>query len=90
MSDEASIRAVLLDALDLFGLGVAPANLLALGIEVESVWYSEILVYDHASMCAVHVGALDLWRLAVPVRPEDIAVDRIEGNTARVCQVRLD
>lgn len=89
MSDEASIRAVLLDALDLLGLGVAPANLLSFGVEVEPVWYSEILVYDHASMCAVHVGALDLWRLAIPVCPEDVAVDRVECNTARVCQVRL-
>lgn len=90
MCDEASVGAILLDALNLLGLGVAPAHLLTLRVEVEAVGYAEVVVHDHASMRAVHVGALNLGRLAIPVRPEDVAVDGVQSDAARICQMRFD
>lgn len=90
MRDETSVGAVFFDAFDLFGFGIAPAHLLTLGIEVESVGNSEILVNNHSSMSAVHVCALDFGRFAIPIGPEDVTVHRIQRDSARIRKMRFD
>ena len=73
MSDHSSVGAVLLHALDPLGLDVRPADLLSSLIEVETVWYANVLAHNHFSVRSVHVGSLDLRVLAVPVGPKNVS-----------------
>ena len=84
------MRSVLFGALDPLGLGIAPAHLLSLRVKVKAVGHAQVGGDDHTPMRAVHVGALDLGRLAVPVRPEYVAVDGVNGHSAWIMQAGLD
>ena len=53
---------------------VRPAELLRARLDVESVGESDVVADDRATVAAVHVTALDLGRVAVPVRPEQVPV----------------
>lgn len=76
MGDNASVGAVLLNTFDPLGLDVRPADFLSSLVEIEAVWYADVLANDHFSVRAVHVGSFDLGMLAVPVGPEYIPSKR--------------
>ena len=67
LEDNSPVGAVLAAALDALGLRIAPADLLTLMVVVDAVRHAQIGADENFSLCAVHVRALNSWRLAVPI-----------------------
>lgn len=89
MGDQTPVRPVLFHAFDFFRLGISPTDLLPLRVKIETIRYSQVVVNNHTSMSAVHIGAFDFGRLSVPVSPEYITVDWIERYSAWIRKVRF-